>query len=111
MIESWLEAIDYDALIQQPEITEAEAVDLGLSVKWASYNIGASSPSEYGKNDFSVLIYDRTIVLTGIADNSKVDVYDIMGNLLYSGTEHQIEINGEGVYLVKVNTMTKKIRI
>ena len=25
-----------------------EAVDLGLSVKWATYNVGASSPEEYG---------------------------------------------------------------
>ncbi|MCQ2143234.1 MAG: DUF1566 domain-containing protein [Bacteroidales bacterium] len=25
-----------------------EAVDLGLSVKWASYNVGATSPEEYG---------------------------------------------------------------
>lgn len=28
--------------------TVAEAVDLGLSVKWASWNVGASSPEEYG---------------------------------------------------------------
>jgi hypothetical protein len=27
---------------------DAEAVDLGLSVKWASFNVGASSPEEYG---------------------------------------------------------------
>ena|GEM_PF-4562842 len=26
-----------------------EAVDLGLSVKWASFNLGASKPEEYGK--------------------------------------------------------------
>lgn len=26
----------------------AEAIDLGLSVKWASYNVGANSPEEYG---------------------------------------------------------------
>ena len=25
-----------------------EAVDLGLSVKWASYNVGAKAPEEYG---------------------------------------------------------------
>lgn len=273
LIESWLKDIDYDALIMQPEETVAEAVDLGLSVKWASCNIGASSPSEYGKlygwgdptgnlttetlddypsanppasicgteydiattnwgsdwrmptqtefeelaskcdwewtemngingmkvtgqngnsiflpavasrtgenvsnqvgqrgcywsgilwenninfvsylyfysnadnvqparsnrryigmsvravandgnagimdiensdNDFSVSIYERTIVLNGIDDNSKVYVYDIMGNLLYRGKQHQIEVNGSGLYLVKVNTMTKKIRI
>ncbi len=29
-------------------ITEPEAVDLGLSVKWATMNIGANSPEEYG---------------------------------------------------------------
>ena len=27
---------------------EAEAVDLGLSVKWASWNVGASAPEEFG---------------------------------------------------------------
>ena len=27
---------------------EHEAVDLGLSVKWASYNLGATAPEEYG---------------------------------------------------------------
>ena len=28
---------------------EPEAVDLGLSVKWASWNVGASAPEEYGQ--------------------------------------------------------------
>lgn len=31
-----------------PPSTEPETVDLGLSVKWASFNVGASSPEEYG---------------------------------------------------------------
>ena len=31
-----------------PEGKKAEAVDLGLSVKWASFNLGASAPEEYG---------------------------------------------------------------
>lgn len=30
------------------QISTMEAIDLGLSVKWASYNLGASSPEEYG---------------------------------------------------------------
>lgn len=30
------------------KITEHEAVDLGLSVKWATCNVGASSPGQYG---------------------------------------------------------------
>lgn len=35
------------AVIQE-ECTKYEAVDLGLSVKWASCNVGAESPEEYG---------------------------------------------------------------
>jgi uncharacterized protein YjdB len=31
-----------------PTIPAPEAVDMGLSVKWASFNIGASKPEEYG---------------------------------------------------------------
>lgn len=36
--------------IYAPQPTEpvAEAVDLGLSVKWASFNVGATKPEEYG---------------------------------------------------------------
>ncbi|WP_234367869.1 serine/threonine protein kinase [Parabacteroides pacaensis] len=30
------------------ELTPGNPVDLGLSVKWAAYNVGASSPEEYG---------------------------------------------------------------
>lgn len=30
------------------EITEGQKVDLGLSVKWAGWNIGAKSPEQYG---------------------------------------------------------------
>ena len=31
-----------------PPTTDSRAVDLGLSVKWASCNVGATSPEEYG---------------------------------------------------------------
>ncbi|MBO5263024.1 MAG: hypothetical protein J6B18_02065, partial [Bacteroidaceae bacterium] len=32
----------------EPLIPYSRAVDLGLSVKWASYNVGATKPEEYG---------------------------------------------------------------
>lgn len=34
---------------EAPSVTAGQAIDLGLSVKWASYNIGASSPEDYGE--------------------------------------------------------------
>lgn len=49
------------------EILDRKAVDLGLSVKWAGWNVGASSPEEYGgyyawgeteeKSEYSVSTY------------------------------------------------------
>jgi hypothetical protein len=35
-------------LYQQDNMPIPEAIDLGLSVKWASFNLGASKPEEYG---------------------------------------------------------------
>ena len=32
----------------EEELTEGDAIDLGLSVMWASRNVGANSPEEYG---------------------------------------------------------------
>ena len=38
-------AVDDSSII----LTPGKAVDLGLSVKWASYNVGATAPEEYGE--------------------------------------------------------------
>lgn len=37
-----------DHLHDIPSVSVPEAVDLGLSVRWASFNLGASKPEEYG---------------------------------------------------------------
>ncbi len=38
-----------DANVEEEEVYDvADAVDLGLSVKWASWNMGASAPEEFG---------------------------------------------------------------
>ena len=61
-----------------------EAVDLGLSVKWANFNVGASEPEEYGlyfawgetepKSDYSWFTYkyfNGDFVLTKYCTNSR----------------------------------------
>ena len=66
-------------------INGPEYVDLGLSVKWATCNVGASSPGDYGrhyawgetttKSDYTEAnstTYGKQ--MTGIADNSTYDV-------------------------------------
>ena len=53
--------------VTPPSTSPYEAVDLGLSVKWAAYNVGATKPEEYGgyyawgeteeKEDYSLETY------------------------------------------------------
>lgn len=40
--------IDFSAKKADPTVTEGEEIDLGLSVNWASCNLGASKPEEFG---------------------------------------------------------------
>lgn len=58
---------DVEDELVTPPATDVRAVDLGLSVKWASCNVGAESPEEYGgyyawgeteeKSDYSLSTY------------------------------------------------------
>lgn len=40
--------VDFSEKPTPPTLTAGEAVDLGLSVKWASCNLGAAKPEDYG---------------------------------------------------------------
>ena len=43
-----VEYVDFTEKPSDPTLTPGDYVDLGLSVKWATCNLGASKPSEYG---------------------------------------------------------------
>lgn len=43
-----VEYVDFSSKNADPSITESETVDLGLSVYWASFNLGADSPEKFG---------------------------------------------------------------
>ncbi len=60
-------------------ISGYEYVDLGLSVKWARYNIGASSPEKYG-----------TYHIFASPSNSITNLYDDLMNAGYFGGDKSI---------------------
>ena len=51
-VKEWRSNIEIDATLNEgaesPEVVTHEYVDLGLSVKWATCNVGATTPEEYG---------------------------------------------------------------
>lgn len=46
-----------------------------------------------------------------MAADSVVNVYDLMGHLVYSGAQWRIDAASSGIYLVKSNATTKKVHI
>lgn len=82
--DAFLKGATNTSIAPKPE----EYVDLGLSVKWAIYNIGATQPHEYG--DYFAWGEVSTKLRFTIA-NSKTegkDIGDISGNRSYDTARH-----------------------
>ena len=78
----------------------ADPVDLGLSVKWASYDFGTVSPYDDGPTyDF----YDsRSFTLTDTwGANWRIPTYDEWRELIYKCKITSMEKNGKTIYVVE----------
>ncbi len=91
------------ALALDKDDSQYVAVDLGLpsGLKWASFNVGATAPEEYGdyyawgevstKSDYSQATYEHFRIETGTdADgfDSEEQIWDDLGDI--SGTEYDV---------------------
>ena len=63
-----------------------EAVDLGLSVKWAPYNVGASKPTEYG----NYYAWGEIEPKTDYSYETYVGPNDFFGSVDTYGTEYDV---------------------
>ena len=75
-----------------PKITPGKAVDLGLSVKWANYNIGAASETEAGY----YIAWADTVPREDFSRNSHIH-YDVV-NKTYDDLGKAFNANGDYTY-------------
>lgn len=71
---------------QQPGIGRSyghDWVDIGLSVKWATCNVGATSPEEYGDYFAWAEIYSKPTYSMANSKTSEVYIEDISGDYRY----------------------------
>ena len=61
-------------------------------------------------NEISVMAQDGEIVVNGIKDVS-IDVYNLNGQLVYTGDDTTISVADKGIYIVKVSGKTFKIAL
>ena len=82
----------------EDEITPGQEVDLGLSVNWAGWNVGASSPEQYGgyyawgeteeKSDYSKETYKYWVDSDGDGDLERAELVNIGDDI--SGTQYDV---------------------
>ena len=61
-------------------------------------------------DEISVIVQDGEIVVNGI-ENAMVEVYNINGQLVYSGSDTTIAVVDRGIYIVKVANKTFKVAL
>ena len=62
-------------------------------------------------NEVSVKVENGNIVVTGIADDVNMEVYNISGSRIYSGIVKSVQVPTAGLYLVKVLDKSYKIMV
>lgn len=62
-------------------------------------------------NEVSVKVENGNIVVTGIADDVNMEVYNISGSRIYSGIVKSVQVPAAGLYLVKVLDKSYKIMV
>ncbi len=86
------------ASVEEDEITPGQEVDLGLSVNWGGWNVGASSPEQYGgyyawgeteeKNDYTWMTYKYWVDRNGDGYVDYNEITNIDTNI--SGTQYDV---------------------
>ena len=65
--------------------------------------------NDIGTNEIKVYPDGKNIMITGTEE--LVEIYNISGQLIYKGKEHQITVPNQGVYLVKAEGKVTKVLI
>ncbi len=53
----------------------------------------------------------RTVTITGASEGEAVEIYDTSGMRVYRGTDHVIDLNRQGVFIVRVASLSFKVML
>lgn len=106
-----------------PGVKEAalyDGVD-GPNTSWYAYyflqtseNVPIVSVNDVKIKNFNIYSANRNIIIKGEILNESIEVYNILGELIYQTTAPNSEINikvNQGVYIIRVNNSVSKIAI
>lgn len=88
--------------------TASDGTNASASIKIVVQE-GAGISDVVADDNFDISIKDGSILISGKSETDIVEIFNIQGQLIKSSTSNIIPINSNGVYLVKVGSVCKKI--
>ena len=61
--------------------------------------------------DVKLIVEKRHLKVVGLAENDIIKIVDYAGVPVYIGTDHEIDLNSAGVYIVRIKGMTLKLHV
>ena len=61
--------------------------------------------------DVKIVIKNRHLTIVGLADDDVITVVNTIGFTVYRGTNHEVDLDTEGLYIVKVKGKTLKVSV
>ena len=98
--------LEPDGSYTTPALTDDTAVSVVFKLAGQS---GADSPAE--ARMITVATRGTTVIVTGARDGEQVEVFDTAGVAVYRGTEHEIDLNRQGIHIVRVAGLTFKVML
>lgn len=98
--------LEPDGSYTTPALTDDTAVSVVFKLAGQS---GADSPAE--ARMITVATRGTTVIVTGARDGELVEVFDTAGVAVYRGAEHEIDLNRQGIHIVRVAGLTFKVML
>ncbi len=99
-------SLEPDGSYTTPALTDDTAVSVVFKLAGQS---GADLPAD--AQMITVSTRSTTVIVTGAHDGEQVEVYDTAGVALYRGTDHEIDLNRQGIHIVRVAAQTFKVML
>lgn len=61
--------------------------------------------------DVKLIVNKRHLKVEGLSDNDVIQVVNTIGYTVYRGTEHEVDLDAAGIYIVKVKGKTLKVSV
>lgn len=122
VLADYVDGFKSDNVVFEVQILKYEAVDLGLSVKWASCNVGATKPEEYGDYfawgevkpkeyyDWSTYKYCNGTVKTLTKYYSKTDYGIVDNNTMLDSEDDAATVNWGGAWRMPTDAEFTELR-